>query len=252
MKKTSSLNGTILLPVLFVLVVWLWPYSAFAQKIEPKQLKKAVERSEKSADVLKTIVELPHSGIPRALIDNAHAVGVIPHVVTANFIFGKLSLGYGVISRRNPAGWSLPAYYVFSGAGFGGGDTADIILLFMNETVLSWFQKGRVQMKGEKRPTSGPVGSITDEQKAQTAKANIIAYTLYKGILVGAGLGGGFFKSFLLNPDNNLNKPLYGVKGRDVLAGKEIDPQSVPAGINAFPQALNEYYSLQQTVRPAN
>lgn len=131
-KASSSFAGRVVLVV--SLVLWLTPRSTVAQKIEPKQLKRAVERSEKSAKVLKTIAELPHSGIPRELVDKAHAVGVFPHVVTAKLFFEQLSLGYGVISRRNPGGWSLPAFYVLSGAGFelnlGGEEAADIILLF--------------------------------------------------------------------------------------------------------------------------
>lgn len=245
-------SSRVLVIASFVLMPWVPSHTALGQKIEPNQLKKAVERSEKSAKVIKTIAELHGSPIPRTIVEKAEAVGVFPHVVTAKMILDKLTLGYGVISRRNPAGWSPPAYYRFTGGGFdlnlGGDETADIVLLFMNETALSWFQKGRLEMKGEKRATAGPVGSITDEQKALAAKANIIAYALYKGILVGTSLGGGFFNSFLMNPDNNINKPLYGMKGRELLAGKEVESKSLPAGLTAFPQALNQYYHRQQQV----
>ena len=46
----------------------------------------------------------------------------------------------------------------------------------------------------------------------------------------------------MLDPDNNINKPLYGMKGREVLAGKDVTKPSLPAGINAYQEALNKYY----------
>ncbi len=52
-----------------------------------------------------------------------------------------------------------------------------------------------------------------------------------------------FGKNFLLNPDNKINKPLYGIKGREVLAGQKIDPQTLPAGISTFQEALTKYYA---------
>lgn len=52
----------------------------------------------------------------------------------------------------------------------------------------------------------------------------------------------GFWKSFGLNPDNNINKPMYGMKGREVQSGKKVDPSTVPAGISAYQEALEKHY----------
>ena len=40
---------------------------------------------------------------------------------------------------------------------------------------------------------------------------------------------------------NKINTPLYGLKGREVLAGKKVDPSILPAGIPAYYEALVKY-----------
>jgi hypothetical protein len=44
-----------------------------------------------------------------------------------------------------------------------------------------------------------------------------------------------------LNPDNNINTPVYGMKGREVLTGKKIDPANLPVGISAYQEMLQKY-----------
>jgi len=45
-----------------------------------------------------------------------------------------------------------------------------------------------------------------------------------------------------LNPDNNINNPVYGVKGREVLAGAKIDPANILSGIPEYQATLVKYY----------
>jgi hypothetical protein len=73
------------------------------------------------------------------------------------------------------------------------------------------------------------------------AGANIFGYVYSESKLIGTNFGT-TFKQFLLNPDNNINKPMYGMKGREVLAGKKIDPTILPEGIPAFQETLRKYY----------
>lgn len=54
-------------------------------------------------------------------------------------------------------------------------------------------------------------------------------------------------KNYALNPDNNINKPLYGMKGREVLAKKAVDTSSLPSGLTAYQNALNKHYRLPPT-----
>ena len=99
-------------------------------------------------------------------------------------------------------------------------------------------------LKGEKSALAGPVGAITDEQRKELEGAHILAYTYFNGKLKGIAFEKGFAKNFRLNPDNNINTPLYNMKGREVLAGKQVDAASLPSGISAYQEALQKYYGV--------
>ena len=116
-----------------------------------------------------------------------------------------------------------------------------VILLFMNKETVNWFSKGRVHLKDEKKSIAGPVGPITEERKKELAGVNVFGYVYSESHLIGTNFGT-TFKQFVVNPDNNINKPMYGVQGREVLAGKQIDAAVFPEGIPAFQAALRKYY----------
>jgi lipid-binding SYLF domain-containing protein len=247
--RPIRLSRIVLRPFSSILVLLL-SYSAIsipAQKIEADQLKKAIQRSESAANILSGIVNVSNKGIPIELIEKAEAIAVFPHVVKAKLLLEQLTIGYGVISRRLPGGWSQPAFYSLRGAGIElnivGGESADIVLLFMNDATVNLFQKGRVELKGQTKAVSGPVGTMTVDQSKEISYANIIGYAVSKGQLIGVSIKSDLLKGFFINPDNNLNKALYGLKGRDVLAGKPINAQPVPASTSAFSQALTRYSS---------
>lgn len=222
------------------------PVSTLAQKVN--KFEDALERSKAAARIISLLALVPDGDLPKELMDKAHAVGVFPKVKQETLYFTKISQGYGVISSRLENGWSMPAYYEFSGGGYGNpfknDDAHGVILLFMTENALSWFEKGGVPLKGEKKAIAGPVGTITDEQRKELDGAHILAYAYYNGSLNGKAFGKSFWKKFLLNPDNNINKPLYGMKGREVLAGAKIETTAtIPAGISQFQEALDKYYA---------
>lgn len=232
--------------VVFIISPALFVLPASAQKPASEKFKHAIERSEDAARIISLLAIVPDSGFPNELIDKAVAVGVFPKVTRETAFVTHVSLGYGVIGARLNNEWSLPAFYQFSGDGYGRpfvrNETSGVILLFMTKEALSWFEKGRVPLKNEKKALAGPVGKITDEQRKELEGAQILAYAYYNGKLVGAAFGQSFWKGFLLNPDNNINTPLYGLKGREVIAGKKIVSASLPAGISAFQEALQKYW----------
>lgn len=84
--------------------------------------------------------------------------------------------------------------------------------------------------------------ATTEAQSTQFAAVQIVAYTYYNGVLNGNKIDPNFFKDFILDQDNNINMPMYGMKGREVLAGKKIDSGSLPAGISVFQEALQKYW----------
>ena len=226
-----------------------------AQK--PNKFEDAQERSKDAARIITLLGVLPESDLPKELVDRAQAIGVFPKVTKETALFTSVTQGYGVISARTEAGWTMPAFYQFSGGGYGSPfaqtEINAIVLLFMTQDALSWFEKGGVKLKNEKKAIEGPIGVISDEQRKEMEGAQIFAYAYYNGRLSGKAFGKSFWKSFLLNPDNKINTPLYGMKGREVLAGKKIDAtQDIPATIPTFTEALQKYYGGTKTSTSSN
>lgn len=221
--------------------------SAAAQGLSKEQEKRAVERSTNAAHIWEAATGA--QGIPRELIDKAQAVAVIPHLVKAKLLFEHLTTGYGVVCSRLPGGWSYPAYYAFGGVGFefnvAGGESADVIMLFMNKDSAAWFQKGRFELKGAKKGVSGEVGELPKERLDKLGAANLVIYVFNDGKLAGKDYHSNFFNSFVVGPDNKMNKAVYGVKSSETLAGKSPNAKSpaaksLPQGVTDFQLRLSE------------
>ena len=186
----------------------------------------------------------PNSGFPKELIDKAQIVAVFPRASKQEMLLRRFLQGYGVISARQTTGWSPPAFYEFASAPrkFSGSskETIALILLFMNKDAESWFEKDKSEFKGDHAGMLGRVGVLAEEQLTQMASAQIVAFTYYNGTLNGNRIDPDFFKDFILDQDNNINLPLYGGKGYEVLTGKKIDSASIPPGVPAFQEALQK------------
>jgi lipid-binding SYLF domain-containing protein len=230
-------------------VLLLHPSSSLnsaAQKPDPKKFQHAVNRSADAGRIITLLAVAPGSDLPKEIAERAEAIGVFPKVVKETAMFSQISKGYGVISARTQKGWTLPAFYQFGGGGYGNpfanSETYAVILLFMTKDSLSWFEKGGVPLTNSKKAVEGPIGTVTDEQQKELTGVPILAYAYYNGKLNGKAFGTSFWKAFALNPDNNINTPVYGMKGREVLAGANVDPTNILAGIPAYQEALMKYY----------
>ena len=227
--------------VLLILVV----AQAGAQKPKAEKFAHAVERSRDAARILALLTAVPEDGIPRELIDRSSAIGIFPKVERETAYFTHMIHGYGVISVRRNDNWTMPAFYQFMGAGYGSPfsekENYGVVLLFFGEEALDSFEKGAVRLNKEKQTVAGPVGAITEAQRKELETARVLAYAYYNGKIKGTE----YNSRFALNPDNNINTPLYGMKGREILAGKEPDPATLPDGIAAYREALKKYYGRQ-------
>ena len=244
MKRTKTIILAISCLCMFVVLPLFTPTCA------QNKFPGAIERSGDAGKIIELLNLAPDSGLPKELIAKAEAVGVFSKVVTQMAFITQVTQGYGVISARTADGWTMPAFYQFGGGGYGNpfakNETYGIILLFLTKDAVAAFEKGGVPLKGERKALAGPIGAITDEQRKELEGAHILAYAYYNGKMKGAAFGNSFWKNFILNPDNKINKPLYGVKGREVLAGKKVDPASLPAGITSYQEALQKYYGANK------
>lgn len=244
MKRTQPILNT----VCGLCAVLLLFTPAAAQKAQNK-FTDAIERSGHAGRLVELLARVHEGDLPKELIEKAEAVGVFPKVEKQSALFSQITHGYGVISARAGGGWTMPAFYQFGGSGFANpfskNDTFGVIFLFMTKDAVAAFEKGGFELKGERKALPGPVGALTDEQRKELEGAHILAYAYYNGVLKGTSFGKSFWKNFILNPDNKINKPLYGLKGREVLAGKEPSTATFPDGIPAYREALQKYYGTK-------
>jgi len=213
-----------------------------AQKPGAERFAHAVERSRDAARILPLLTAISDEAIPKELIDKSSAIGVFPKVERETIYFTHMIHGYGVISVRRNDNWTMPAFYQFMGAGYGNPfsekENYGVVLLFFGQDTIDSFEKGGVRLNKEKQTVAGPVGTIDEAQRKELESAGVVAYAYYNGKLKGVE----YNSRFALNPDNNINTPMYGMKGREILAGKEPDPAALPEGIAAYRDALRKYY----------
>lgn len=216
--------------------------AAAGQKQQSKNTKKineAARQSQKAAKVFNDIMSAPDNAIPRDLLGRAEAVAVFPDVIKAGFIIGGRG-GRGVISRRVRGGWSAPAFFNLGGGSIGlqiGASSTDFVLLFMTQESLRGLLEDKFEIGGEGSVAAGPVGRAASASTNATLDAGILSYSRSKGLFAGLEL-----KGTVINPDNDDNEAVYGLKARDILTGaRKIDMKRMPPGVRIFPQTLARY-----------
>jgi lipid-binding SYLF domain-containing protein len=232
---------------LILIIVSAVPKIASAQS----RLETAKRRSQNAAKTIEVITGMSEDEtIPAELLKSAYAIGVFPDVVMMNLLFSKGMKGYGVICSRQAAGWSLPAYYAFGStqmtwkvARF---KSFDLVVLFMNKDTVNWFQEGRLQLKDLRAGVGGPIGKLTPHASRDISGTYVIMYTLIDGKLKGMNVEADLLDEAVINPDNNINKAVYGMKGREVLTG--TTPKSLPPapGVTAFQEILNQKFPVSK------
>jgi SH3 domain-containing YSC84-like protein 1 len=205
----------------------------------PGQQKDASKKADSASRVFEQVMGAPDRSIPRELLDRAEAVAVFPGMLKAGFVVGGRG-GSGVISRRVTGGWSAPAFFKMGGASLGlqiGAAKTDLILLFMNEAALKGLLEDKLEVGGEASAAAGPVGRTASASTNLTLDAGILSYSRSKGLFAGLEL-----KGAVINPDNNLNEALYGLKAKEVLTGaNKVNMADVLPGVIVFPNTLARY-----------
>jgi lipid-binding SYLF domain-containing protein len=213
---------------------------ALAQKKNQtaRRAQEARERSQKAAKVFSEIMSTPDKAVPRELLEKAEAVGVCPEVLKAGILLVGGRGGSCVISRRIPKGWSAPAFFKLGGGSLGpqlGASSTDFVLLFMNDGALKGLLEDKFEIGGEIGAAAGPVGRAASASTDAQLKAGILSYSRSRGLFAGLEL-----KGVVINPDNDLNESVYGLKAKDILVGVEIK-KSIPSLVRALPLQLARY-----------
>jgi lipid-binding SYLF domain-containing protein len=216
-RHTATLTAAI------TMFLFLGSGPAFAQHEE-------LERLESARTVFEEIMDAPDNAIPRAILDKAEAVAIIPNTVKAGFIFGG-HRGKGVISARNDSGaWSQPAFLTLTGGSFGlqiGGQTVDLVLVIMNRKGLEKLLKNEFKFGGDASAVVGPVGRDAEATTDLYLRAEIVSYSRTRGLFAGVTLKGSTIKA-----DRDANERFYGYpygSGQIVLEEEPATPHNAKA-----------------------
>jgi len=199
--------------------------------------KEGASQASKAAKVLSEILSAPDKGIPGDLMAKAKCVAVFPSVLKAGFIVGGQG-GRGVASCRTTSGWSAPAFFELKGGSIGlqaGGESIDLVLLFMNDKGMKSLLSDKFELGGEASVAAGPVGRTTSASTDAKLDAQILSYSRTKGLFGGVAL-----KGSVISPDKSDMEGTYG-KGVTAQTVLGMDKSRAPAEVRVFPDSLAQY-----------
>lgn len=205
---------------------------------------RAGEEENKLADnavrVLKEIMMAPDKAVPKDLLQNAHAIAVIPDVIKAGFVVGGRH-GDGLISVKTRDGtWSNPSFVSLTGGSVGfqaGVSSTDVVLVFRTQRGVDSIVHGKFTLGADASAAAGPVGRSATASTDAQLKAEIYSYSRSRGLFAGAALDGS-----ALTIDNDANQAVYGegVTPRRIFEGGVT---GVPNPVVDFRDRLEEYTS---------
>ncbi len=231
-----SIRRNITVAVSMAILLALSTVSVPAQK--KSRTADAARHASTAAKTFTEIMNVRDKAIPKELLDKAEAIAVFPGVIKAAFIVGGRG-GQGVITRRVRRGWSAPAFFNLGGGSFGaqiGAQKNDYVFLIMNEEGLKGLLEDKFEMGGEAGIVAGPVGREVGASTNTTLDAGILSYSRSKGAFIGAAL-----KGAVINPDNDLNEAVYGMKATEILTGKPMPLSKMPPSVRILPRTLSRY-----------
>jgi lipid-binding SYLF domain-containing protein len=200
------------------------------------------KRAENAVRVLKEIMMAPDKSIPKDLLENAHAIAVIPDVIKAGLVVGGRH-GKGLVSLKSADGtWSNPAFLSLTGGSVGfqaGVSSTDVILVFRTRRGVDSIVHGKFTLGADASAAAGPVGRSAQASTDAQLKAEIYSYSRARGLFAGAALDG-----TALRIDNDANQAVYGsgVTARRIFDGGVAN---VPDPIVDFRDLLEEYTTPQ-------
>jgi len=196
------------------------------------------KRAENAVRVLKEVMEAPDKAVPRDLLQNAHAIAVVPDVIKAGLVIGGRH-GNGLIAVKTRDGtWSNPAFVSMTGGSIGfqaGVSSTDVILVFRTQRGVDWIVHGKFTLGADASAAAGPVGRSAQASTDAQLKAEIYSYSRARGLFAGAALDG-----TAITIDNDANQATYGdgVTTRRIFDGGVT---KVPDRIVDFRDLLEEY-----------
>jgi len=209
------------------------------------QDEQLADRAKRAGEVLSELVSVPDRSPPKALLREAVCVAVVPGVVQAGFGVGGRA-GFGLVSCRAGGDWSWPSFVGLKGGSFGlqiGAQSADVVLIFMNQNAPKIIAGSSFDLGGEASVAAGPMGRDVSASTDYKAQAEIYSYSKSKGLFAGIKIAGTKWEI-----DYAANKKAYASSGAaldggtSASVGKELntDGGQAPSIVQPFLASLRK------------
>jgi lipid-binding SYLF domain-containing protein len=162
------------------------------------------------------MLSVPEASDRIATLRDARAVMICPRVFRAGFLLGGAGGGCVLTARDGSGSWSSPAFYSFGNVSLGfqaGIEDSEILMMVMSDAGLSALMDSQFKIGGDASVAFATVGAGIDASSTRPFHADIIAYSLGRGLFAGIALNGG-----VLTTDTTADHNYY---GRD-LAARQI------------------------------
>ena len=194
-----------------------------------------MNRLRESANVVRSLRDMPEKGIPEDLWNRADCVVVIPNMKKAAFGIGG-EYGKGVMSCRTGTAWSAPLFMTLAKGTWGlqiGAEQVDLVLLVMNKRGAEKMLQDNISLGADASVAAGPVGRAGAASTDAQFSAEILSYSKAEGVFAGIDLSGG-----VLRPDKDANTDVYGPNhvSRDIVLNHAV---AVPAAADDFIRSLS-------------
>jgi len=209
-----------------------------------------LERLKAATTVFEEIMEAPDNAVPRAILERAEAIAIMPNTVKAGFIFGG-HRGKGVLSARNEQGeWSQPAFLTLTGGSFGlqiGGQAIDLVLVVTNRRGLEKLIQNEFKFGGDVSAVIGPVGRDAEATTDLHFRAEILSYSRTRGLFAGITL-----KGSTITADRDANERFYGYPygSRQLVIEEEPATPEDSAAVIAWRTLLSREATLATDTAP--
>jgi len=130
------------------------------------------------------------------------------------------------------------AFYTVGGASIGfqiGGQTADLVMLVMNQKGIDYLLADKFTFGAEGTATAGPVGRTATAATDAQMHAQLLTWSRSQGLFLGAALDGSVVK-----PDVDANARLYGraTTGKAILVDSKL---GVPTSADSLVAAIRQH-----------
>lgn len=130
----------------------------------------------------------------QSYLRKAKAIVVIPVLLKGGFFLGGEG-GSGVLLTRAASGkWSYPSFVTMGGGSIGlqiGAQTSELLLIILTDRGLASVLNQKVKIGGEINAAIGPIGGGMEAATAGSLGADIISYSVAKGVFIGGSVEGG-------------------------------------------------------------